>query len=137
MSTRLRPAHIRGGAPNSGIGQARTATALPGFTVPDVVTALIWRTFGQSANRACSILDWAGLQDQPAGRVSDLADRYATTPATIRNRVQRVSSRGANLPLTPRVLYDATRGTEPTDDALGRQRCSYLLGIPGPVGLFR
>ena len=29
--------------------RARTGTAVPGFTIPTVVTALIWRTFGQSA----------------------------------------------------------------------------------------
>ncbi|MGS0684556.1 hypothetical protein ACVBEQ_05275 [Nakamurella sp. GG22] len=116
---------------------SRTGTALPGFTVPTVVTALIWRTFGHSANRARSILDWAGLQDQPAGPIGDLADHYATTTATIRSRVRRASIRGANLPLTPRVLYDATRSTQPTDDALGRERCAHLLGIPGPTHIDR
>ncbi len=119
-------------ADQCGPNGARTGTAVPGFTVPTVVTALIWRTLGHSANRARSILDWAGLQDHPAGPISDLAARYATTPTTIRHRIQRASWRGANVPLTPRVLHDATRSTQPTDDALGRERCAHLLGIPGP-----
>ena len=112
---------------------ARTGTAVAGFTVPTVVTALIWRTFGRTAEGARTTLDWAGLLDRQADPINDLARRYATTATTLRRRVQRARTRGANLPLTPRVLQDATRATQPTDDALGRQRCAHILGIPVPA----
>jgi len=99
-----------------------------------VVTGLIWRTYGSTRpQRARSVLDWAGLLGHPAGAVADIAARHAVTVPTIGNRVRHVRSRGEVLPLSPVVLRDTERVSDPGEDHLSRQRCAYLLGVQTPV----
>ena len=38
---------------------------LPGATVPEVVSQLVWRVLGPLKGRAKSVLDWAGLGPAP------------------------------------------------------------------------
>jgi hypothetical protein len=109
---------------------ARNGFPVPGQTAAEVITNLTWRTFGRSRpNRAETVLDWAGLLDRGAGPVSQVADRYGTTPATVINRVRQVHHRGGQTPLTPVQLRDATRAALPTEDALSRLRIAQLLGL--------
>ena len=111
----------------------RNGSPVPGQTAPDVVSNLIWRTFGHArAGRAESVLDWAGLLGRPAGPVAQVAARHRVAPATLTNRARQVARRGAQTPLSPLLLRDATRATQPTEDHLGRQRTAQLLGLPPP-----
>ena len=120
-------------APAAGV-LARTGNPVPGQTAPAVVTNLIWRTFGPTQpNRAESVLDWAGLLGRPAGSVAEVADRQHIAPGTLTNRVRLVGNRGAQIPLTPVQLRDATRPSAPTEDHLGRRRAAQLLGLPPPL----
>ena len=111
----------------------RNGSPVPGQTAPDVVSNLIWRTFGHArAGRAESVLDWAGLFGGPAGPVARVAARHRVAPATLTSRARQVARRGAQTPLSPLLLRDATRATQPTEDHLGRQRTAQLLGLPPP-----
>jgi hypothetical protein len=112
---------------------ARTGVPVPGQTAADVVTNLIHRVFGPTRGGCAeSLLDWAGLLGHPAGPVAEVADRHRTTPATLTNRARLVTSRGTRTPLSPTLLRDAIRPTQPTEDHLGRQRLAELLGLPPP-----
>jgi hypothetical protein len=99
-----------------------------------VVAGLIWRTFGpRPPSRAHSVLDWAGLLEFPAGRVTDLAGRHQVTASTIRARVRHTTIRGTFLCLTPVVISNAARCSTADEDHLSRQRCAQLLGLPPPL----
>jgi hypothetical protein len=112
---------------------ARTGNAIPGQTASAVVTNLIWRTFGHTRrNRAESVLDWVGLLGRPAGSVVEVADRQHISAGTLSNRIRQVTSRGAQIPLTPVQLRDASRTTAPTEDELSHRRIAQLLGLPSP-----
>jgi hypothetical protein len=112
---------------------ARTGTPVTGRTAAEVATNLIHRVFGPTrTGSAESVLDWAGLAHLPAGPVAEVARRHHTTPVTLTNRVRLVTSRGTHTPLSPLLLRDATRPTQPTEDHLGRQRIAELLGLPPP-----
>ncbi len=112
---------------------ARSGFPVPGQTAAAVVTNLIWRTFGPTqAGRAESVLDWAGLHGNFADPVAEVAHRHHTTPATLTNRIRHVTNRGANTPLSPLLLRDATRPTQPSEDHLSRIRTAQLLDLPPP-----
>lgn len=112
---------------------ARNGVPVVGQTAPCVVANLIWRTFGPArAGSAESVLDWAGLHGHPAGSIAEVAGRHHIGPATLTNRVRHVTIRGAQTPLSPPLLRDATRATQPTEDHLSRQRTAQLLELPPP-----
>ena len=112
---------------------ARNGVPARGQTAPEVVSNLIWRTFGHTRpGRAESVLDWAGLLDGPAAPVAQVAARHRIAPATLTNRARQVTRRGAQTPLSPLLLRDAGRATQPTEDHLSRQRTAQLLGLPPP-----
>lgn len=112
---------------------ARTGVPVVGQTAPAVITNLIWRTFGHTpAGSAESVLDWAGLQGHPAEPIAEVAKRHHIARATLTNRVRRATNRGAQTPLSPLLLRDATRATQPTEDHLSRQRTALLLELPPP-----
>ncbi|MGS0684006.1 MEDS domain-containing protein [Nakamurella sp. GG22] len=124
-------AEMNPGSP--GNTMARSAFPVPGQTAAAVVTNLTWRTYGPAqAGRAESVLDWAGLHGEPAGPIAEVAHRHHTTPATLTNRIRRVTNRGAQTPLSPLLLRDVTRPTQPTEDHLSRLRTAQLLGLPPP-----
>jgi hypothetical protein len=112
---------------------ARNGIPVPGQTAPAVVTNLVWRTFGpQRPDRAESVLDWAGLAGNAAQAISDVATRHHIAAPTLNNRIRQISNRGAQTPLSPLQLRDATRATQPTEDHLSRQRTAGLLDLPSP-----
>ena len=112
---------------------ARAGTPVLGQSAAEVVTNLIDRVFGPTrVGSAESVLDWAGVQGHPAGPVADVARRHHTTPVTLTNRLRLVISRGTQTPLSPLLLRDVTRPTQPTEDHLSRERIAELLGLPPP-----
>lgn len=112
---------------------ARTGVPVPGQTASAAVTTLIWRTFGPTrAGYAESVLDWAGLHGHPAGPITEVATRHHIARTTLTNRIRQVTHRGANTPLSPLLLRDATRATQSTEDHLSRKRTAQLLDLPPP-----
>ena len=112
---------------------ARTGIPVLGRTAAEVVTNVTWRVFGTArADCAESVLDWAGLQGHAAAPVAEVAHQHNITPATMSKRVRLVTSRGAQTPLSPLLLRDATRPTQSTEDHLSRQRTAQLLDLPPP-----
>lgn len=81
--------------------------------------------------RAKSVLDWAGLREQPPGTLQEVARRYFVTPRAVGQRVQRVAAEGARLPLSDVLLDELTRPDRLGENPTVRRRCAYLLGVPG------
>jgi hypothetical protein len=112
---------------------ARTGIPVPGQTAIAVVTQLVWRTFGPDRpDRAESVLDWAGLLGNPAQSTAIVANRHHIAAATLTHRIRQIGNRGAQTPLSPLQLRDATRPSQPTEDHLSRQRTARLLDLPAP-----
>ena len=109
----------------------RDGTPVPGLTVSAVVGQLTWRVLGPLKGRAKSVLDWAGLREQPPGTQREVARRYFVTQRAVGQRVQRVAAEGARLPLSDALLDELSRPNRPGEDPTVRRRCAYLLGVPG------
>jgi len=109
----------------------RDGTPVPGLTVQDVVRQLTWRVLGPLKGRAKSVLDWAGLGEQPPATQQEVARRYFVTQRAVGQRVQRVAAQGARLPLSDVLLEALTRPDRPGENPTVRWRCAYLLGMPG------
>jgi hypothetical protein len=62
-------------------------------------------------------------------RLAEMTQRFGEK-LTI--RIRQVTSRGAQIPLTPVQLRDASRTTAPTEDELSHRRIAQLLGLPSP-----
>lgn len=108
----------------------RDMAPVPGLTVPDVVGQLTWRVLGPLKGRAKSVLDWAGLREQPPGTQQEIARRYFVTQRAVGQRVHRVAAEGARLPLSDALLEELTRPDRPGENPTIRRRCAYLLGVP-------
>jgi len=106
----------------------RDGLPLPGRTVPDVVSQLCCRVLGPYNNRARSVLHWAGLTGDPPGMRKHTAERFGVTAPAIGQRVERVATAGARLPLDPDLELEVTRPSLPGEDDLARQRWAKLLG---------
>ena len=90
----------------------RDGTPVPGLTVSAVVGQLTWRVLGPLKGRAKSVLDWAGLREQPPGTQREVARRYFVTQRAVGQRVQRVAAEGARLPLSDALLDELSRRTD-------------------------
>src|SRR5664279_829370 len=95
----------------------RDGVPLPGTTVPDVVSQLIWRVLGPLKGRAKSVLDWAGLGPAPPAILREIGARYGVSGPAVGQRIQRVAAAGSRLPLT----------------ALSRTRSACAGGEPRPA----
>jgi hypothetical protein len=108
---------------------ARDGLPLPGRTVPDVVSQLCYRVLGPYDHRARSVLYWAGLGGVPARSQAETAARFGVTGRTIGQRIQRVSSAGARLPLDAELEHEVTRPSRTDEDHQARTRWARLLGL--------
>ena len=106
----------------------RDGLPLPGRTVPDVVSQLCYRVLGPYKNRARSVLHWAGLAGDPPGRLRETAVKFGTTDRAIGQRVRRVETTGARLPLDPALEIEVSRASLPGENDLARRRWARLLG---------
>ena len=111
------PATVRDGLP------------LPGRTVPDVVSQHCYRVLGPYDHRARSVLYWAGLGGGPAASQAQTAARFGVTGRAIGQRIQRVASAGARLPLDARLEHEVTRPSRSDEDHRARTRWARLLGL--------
>lgn len=78
------------------------------------------------------LLNWAGLKNYPAGPIAEVANRNHIARTTLTNRIRQVTHPGADTPLGPLLLRDATRVTESTEDHLSRRRTAQLSDRPPP-----
>lgn len=108
--------------------EPRDGIPLPGLTVPDVVSQLIWRTLGPYKGRARSVLDWVGTDTAPPMSFVEIANRDGITPPAVRHRVLRVAAAGRRLPLTDSIRAELDRPTQPGENTETRRRSAWLLG---------
>jgi len=78
------------------------------------------------------VLDYPGLLDHPAGEVVDIADRHNFTTRAVSNNVATVRAAGTRIPLSRRLITEATRPSTRLDDHLSRVRIATTLGLPAP-----
>ncbi len=110
----------------------RDGVPLPGTTVPDVVSQLIWRVLGPLKGRAKSVLDWAGLGPAPPAILREIGARYGVSGPAVGQRIQRVAAAGSRLPLTAALENEVSRRSAPGENHLLRCRWALLLGRPRP-----
>ena len=128
--------------PNAGNGVAKVSAVgvqetapdrdglpLPGRTVQDVVSQLCYRVLGPYHHRARSVLCWAGLAGVPAASQAETAARFGVTGRAIGQRIQRVASAGARLPLDADLEHEVIRPSRTDEDHRARTRCARLLGL--------
>ena len=118
--------------PGDGVAVTRDAAPLPGKTVPEVVSQLIWRVLGPLKGRAKSVLDWAGLGQAPPAVLREIGVRYGVSGEAVGQRIQRVAAAGVRLPLPANLEHEVTRPSRPVENHLLRTRWALLLGRPGP-----
>jgi len=93
-----------------------------------------YRVFGPlHPDRVRVVLDYHGLDGQPAGRLAEIAARQHVTSRTVSNRVAAVRAAGARLPLTDELIGQVTRASTPGDDHRARVRIAGTLGLPAPA----
>jgi hypothetical protein len=114
------------------VALTRDAAPLPGKTVPEVVSQLIWRVLGPLKGRAKSVLDWAGLGQAPPAVLREIGARYGVSGEAVGQRIQRVAAAGVRLPLPATLEHEVIRPSRPGEDHLLRTRWALLLGRPGP-----
>ena len=119
-------------AAGDGVAVTRDAAPLPGKTVPEVVSQLIWRVLGPLKGRAESVLDWAGLGQAPPAVLREIGVRYGVSGEAVGQRIQRVALAGVRLPLPANLEHEVTRPSRPGENHLLRTRWALLLGRPGP-----
>lgn len=105
---------------------------LPGTTVPEVVSQLIWRVMGPLKGRAKSVLDWAGLGQAQPGLLREIGARYGVSDRAVGQRIQRVTSAGRRLPLSTVLEQEVTRQSVPGESHALRCKWALLLGRPQP-----
>ena len=105
---------------------------MPGKTVPEVVSQLIWRVLGPLKGRAKSVSDWAGLGQAPPAVLREIGARYCVSGEAVGQRIQRVALAGVRLPLPANLEHEVTRPSRPGENHLLRTRWALLLGRPGP-----
>lgn len=110
----------------------RDGVPLPGTTVPDVVSQLIWRVLGPLKGRAKSVLDWAGLGPAPPAVLSEIGARYGVSGPAVGQRIRRVAAAGSRLPLTTALENEVSRRSAPGENHVMRCRWAVLLGRPRP-----
>jgi hypothetical protein len=110
----------------------RDGVPLPGMTVPDVVSQLIWRVLGPLKGRAKSVLDWAGLGPAPPAILREIGARYGVSGPAVGQRIQRVTAVGSRLPLTTALENEVSRRSAPGENHVLRCRWAVLLGRPRP-----
>src|SRR5664279_5174897 len=110
----------------------RDGVPLPGTTVPDVVSQLIWRALGPLKGRAKSVLDWAGLGPAPPALLREIGARYGVSGPAVGQRIQRVAAVGSRLPLSAALDNEVSRRSAPGENHVLRCRWAVLLGRPQP-----
>jgi len=110
----------------------RDGVPLPGTTVPDVVSQLIWRVLGPLKGRAKSVLDWAGLGPAPPAILREIGARYGVSGPAVGQRIHRVAAAGSRLPLTTALENEVSRRSAPGENHVLRCRWALLLGRPRP-----
>lgn len=110
----------------------RDGLPLPGTTVPDVVSQLIWRVLGPLKGRAKSVLDWAGLGPAPPAILREIGARYGISGPAVGQRIHRVAAAGSRLPLTTALENEVSRRSAPGENHLLRCRWALLLGRARP-----
>ena len=114
--------------------RVRDGVPLPGRSPTEVLSQLAYRVFGPlHPDRVRVVLDYHGLDGQPAGRLAEIAARQHVTSRTVSNRVAAVRAAGARLPLTDEVITEVTRASTPGDDHRARVRIAGTLGLPAPA----
>jgi len=104
-----------------GVAVTRDAAPLPGKTVPEVVSQLIWRVLGPLKGGQVGVgLGWIG------------AARYGVSGEAVGQRIQRVAAAGVRLPLPANLEHEVTRPSRPGENHILRTRWALLLGRPGP-----
>ena len=96
-------------AAGDGVAVTRDAAPLPGKTVPEVVSQLIWRVLGPLKERAKSVSDWAGLGQAPPAVLRKIGARYGVSGEAVGQRIQRVAAAGVRLPLPANLDHEVTR----------------------------
>ena len=119
-------------SPTANEVMVRDAVPLPGTTVPDVVSQLIWRVLGPLKGRAKSVLDWAGLGPAPPAILREIGARYGVSGPAVGQRIQRVAAAGSRLPLTTALENEVSRRSAPGENHVLRCRWALLLGRPRP-----
>src|SRR5664279_3161144 len=94
----------------------RDGVPLPGTTVPDVVSQLIWRVLGPLKGRAKSVLDWAGLGPAPPAILREIGARYGVSGPAVGQRIHRVAAAGSRLPLTTALENEVSRRSAPGEN---------------------
>jgi len=114
----------------------RDGAPLPGRTPAQVLSQLAYRVFGPlQPTRTRTVLDYHGLLDHPAGALAQIAARHCVTPRTVSHNVAAARAAGRRLPLSAPIVAEATRGSAPIDDHLGRVRVATTLGLPAPAAV--
>ena len=114
--------------------RVRDGVPLPGRSPTAVLSQLAYRVFGPlHPDRVRVVLDYHGLDGQPAGRLAEIAARQHVTSRTVSNRVAAVRAAGARLPLTDELIGQVTRASTPGDDHRARVRIAGALGLPAPA----
>jgi len=114
--------------------RVRDGVPLPGRSPTEVLSQLAYRVFGPlHPDRVRVVLDYHGLDGQPAARLAEVAARQHVTSRTVSNHVAAVRAAGARLPLTDEVITAVTRGSIPGDDHRARVRIAGTLGLPAPA----
>lgn len=108
--------------------EPRDGIPLPGLTVPDVVSQLIWRTLGPYKGRVRSVLAWIGADMTPPMSFVEIAHRDGITPTSGSHRVLRVAAAGRRLPPTDRIRVELDRPARPGENTETRSRSAWLLG---------
>src|SRR5690349_16524468 len=112
----------------------RDGTPLPGRTPGQVLSQLAHRVFGPlQPARTRIVLDYHGLLDHPAGSLVQIAARHHVTSRTVSYNAAAVRAAGSRLPLPAPLIAEATRGSAPGDDHLGRVRIATTLGLSAPA----
>ena len=119
-------------SPTTNEVMVRDAVPLPGTTVPDVVSQLIWRIMGPLKGRAKSVLDWAGLGPAPPAILREIGARYGVSGPAVGQRIRRVAATGSRLPLTAALENEVSRRSAQGENHVLRCRWALLLGRPRP-----
>ena len=108
-----------------GVAVTRDAAPLPGKTVPEVVSQLIWRVLGPLKGRAKSVSDWAGLGQAPPAVLREIGARYCVSGEAVGQRIQRVALAGVRLPLPADLEHEVIRPSRPG----GEPSSSCAVGV--------
>ena len=100
----------------------RDAAPLPGKSVPEVVSQLIWRVLGPLKVRAKSVLDWAGLGRHRPAVLREIGARYGVSGEAVGQRIQRVAAAGVRLPLPADLEHEVSRPSRSGENHLLRTR---------------